>query len=148
MRITVGLTKKVGLPGYGSLAASCQVESFEFSAGLSSADFSRRVRQAFDACRHAVEEELLRRQEMPRATPPQTSAAPHEGSGQRPATPKQLSALRGLAAKSRLTREEINRVFGGKPLDALSVQEASAAIDRLKGAAGGGAGNGMMKGAV
>ena len=38
-----------------------------------------------------------------------------------------------MAAKSRLPREELERVFGGKPLAALSIAEASAAIDRLKG---------------
>jgi hypothetical protein len=146
MRITVGLTKKAGLPGYGSLAACCQVESSEFSAELSSDGFSRRVEQAFAACRRAVEQELQRQQcgaEPPRQ--PQTNGRPVNGNGDRPATPKQLSALRGMAAKSRLPREELQRVFGGKPLAALTIAEASAAIDRLKGGAMTGV-NGFSKG--
>ena len=141
MRITVGLTKKVGLPDYGSLAASCQVESSEFSAGLSSGEFSRRVQQAFDACRQAVEDELGRRQQGSAETQLPTNGRSTDGQGARPATPKQLSALRGMTAKRRLSREEQIRVFGGKPIDDLSMAEVSAAIDRLKGGPAGAGSN-------
>jgi hypothetical protein len=146
MRLIVGLTKKVGLPGYGSLAACCQVESSEFSAELSSDGFSRRVEQAFEACRRAVERELQRQQSgVEPSRQIKSNNQPVNGNGDRPATPKQLNALRGLAAKCRLPREELQRIFGGKPIAALTIAEASAAIDRLKGGAMTGA-NGYPKG--
>lgn len=40
-----------------------------------------------------------------------------------------------MASRSRLSREELDELFRGKPLDALTIAEASAAIDRLKGGA-------------
>jgi hypothetical protein len=60
MKLSVGLQKKIGLPRYGSLGASCHVE-FEVEGALrdlGSVEFRRRVRRAFVACRRRVEEEL------------------------------------------------------------------------------------------
>ena len=60
MKLSVGITKKVGLPGFGSVGATCQLESGEFSSDLSADAFRQRVARAFDACRQAVETELRR----------------------------------------------------------------------------------------
>ena len=136
MRLIVGLTKKVGLPGFGSLAATCQLESDEHSSTPSSGDFARRVERAFASCRDAVEAELRRHQSNPQHDAEHQPAAGQptpNGNGMRPATTKQLNALRALASKSRLSRQELDQVFGGKPLAALTVGEASSAIDRLNG---------------
>jgi hypothetical protein len=60
LTLSVGLTRKVGLPGYSSLGAHCHVE-VELSASLLQEDldgFFRQVRQAYGACARAVDEQL------------------------------------------------------------------------------------------
>ena len=63
-KLNIGLAKKLGLPDYGSLCASCHVE-FELGESLSAGAerFSKEVRQAFSACSQAVNEELERQQQ-------------------------------------------------------------------------------------
>jgi hypothetical protein len=60
MKLSVGLTKKIGQPHYGSLAASCHLE-VEVESSLLDWDlgaFQEHVRKAFAACRREVEAEL------------------------------------------------------------------------------------------
>src|ERR1700677_5230703 len=62
MKVSVGLSKKLGLPDYGSLGASCNVE-FELEGSLLQNDvekFQQHVRRAYQACAQAVNEELHR----------------------------------------------------------------------------------------
>ncbi len=63
LKLNVGLSKKVGLPRYGSLGAACHLE-IELAGDLLINDpqaFQRHVRNAYTACRQAVELELARR---------------------------------------------------------------------------------------
>ena len=80
LRLNLGLSKKLGLPDYGSLGASCNVE-IELEASLLQTDpeaFQRHARNAYDACRRAVQEELARHQSAPSPTP---ANHPHATSG-------------------------------------------------------------------
>lgn len=64
LKVNVGLSKKIGLPDYGSLGASCHVE-YEADASLLNTDlegFHRQVKNAFIACKQAVQDELHRHQ--------------------------------------------------------------------------------------
>lgn len=70
LKVSVGLSKKVGLPDYGSLGASCHVE-YEADASLLNTDlegFHRQVKNAFIACKQAVQDELHRHQAAEQAS--------------------------------------------------------------------------------
>ena len=148
----VGITKKVGLPDYGSVGANCSVE-LEVDGALLGSDldgFHHRVRHAFDACRQAVQDELARHQVPPPQisptnggngqldSPPQRTAAPANNGNSSPprASEKQVKYLRQLSGQIRglgLRRLEIVcRRLTGKPLAELTSFDASSLIDTLK----------------
>jgi hypothetical protein len=72
LKVNVGLSKKIGQPNYGSLGASCHVE-YEADASLLNTDlegFQRQVKNAFIACKQAVQDELHRQQAADLASQP------------------------------------------------------------------------------
>ena len=67
MTITTGLSKKVGTANYGSVGATCNV-SFEAGHDLLEGDlaaFQQKVKNAFVACRQAVQDQLARELNAP-----------------------------------------------------------------------------------
>jgi hypothetical protein len=96
LKVNVGLSKKIGLPDYGSLGASCHVE-YEADASQLNTDleaFQRHVKNAFIACKQGVQDELSRHQTAEPAQPAannqpsngrQISHENSNGQGSRPA---------------------------------------------------------------
>ncbi len=150
-KLSVGLQKKVGLPNYGSLGASCHVE-FEVDPAWIDADpdrFRRKVHQAYDACHQAVQERLAREKhgEDPPparfANPARNEPPDHGGStNERPgsqrrhagtATQNQLRAIFSLARRQRIDPQNLaSERLGVDRIEDLSIREASALIDVLK----------------
>ena len=150
LKLNVGISKKVGLPDYGSLGTTCNVE-VEVDSGLIFDDlegFHQKVRQAYVACAQAVNDELARQQpsasqtvtQMPAATP--TGSAATNGNGNRNGTngggasQKQLNYANQLAGQInglgvRRLEALANKMFG-KPIAGLSSLDASGLIDTLK----------------
>jgi len=151
LKLNVGLSKKVGLPDYGSLGASCHVE-VELEHSLLDTDldgFHERVRKVYVACRQAVTDELARQQghagesEANYSRSHQKMPNGHNGNGTNghTATARQLEYARELAKQisgvgvRRL--EAIAHKMHDKPLASLSQVEASALIDVLREAKAG-----------
>ena len=64
MKLNVGVSRKVGLPDYGSAGASCNLE-LELESGLLERDldaFHNQIRNAYVAAHQAVHDELSRLQ--------------------------------------------------------------------------------------
>ena len=62
MKLNVGVSRKIGLPDYGSVGASCNLE-MELDAGLLEKDldgFHAQIRGAYVAAHQAVHDELAR----------------------------------------------------------------------------------------
>ena len=141
LKLSVGLSKKVGQPDYGSLGASCGVE-VELDPSLLQVDldgFHARVRDAFIACQQAVNDELARLSSTPAPTrrePPEGRAADPPRPSRRPgrgATDAQIRAIRTLADRHRLDLGAILRErFAVANPDQLAIGEASRLIDELK----------------
>lgn len=159
LTLNVGLTKKIGLPDYGSLGASCHV-AVELDGGLLQHDldaFQQQVRRAFTACRQAVHDQLARElgevvaaaeaDSARRNTAKPASRAASNGharggtnngagaNGHRAST-KQLDYVRQLADQIEgLGVRKLGTLTGKlyqKPVADLSSLEASGLIDVLK----------------
>jgi hypothetical protein len=160
MKLNVGVSRKVGLPGYSSAGASCSLE-VELEAGLLRDDpaaFQAQVREAFAAARHAVDEELARIGDGPPAPPRSALPAPHNGNGRaaqpaapaarhgpnghasaprhreaKPCTENQVRAIRAIARGLGFDLEPMLRdEYGVELPDELTLTQASALIDSLK----------------
>ena len=71
LKINVGVSKKVGLPDYGSAGATCNIE-LELDTHLLESDldgFHQRVRSIYVAAQQAVHDELARLLDAPARSP-------------------------------------------------------------------------------
>ncbi len=158
MKVSIGLSKKVGLPDYGSLGASCHVE-VELDGALLQNDvekFQQHVRRAYQACAQAVNEELTRSHGQPAnsyGSPPAngnghttsngnghpTSNGNGNGrsNGQRQATTSQVKAIYAIARNQRIDVGQLMERYGVKKPDELDLKTASQVIDSLKSEADG-----------
>jgi hypothetical protein len=141
LKLSVGVSRKLGQPAYGSVGATCGVE-VELDAALLRDDpeeFDRRARSAYAACARAVNAEL------DRLLAPPDQAAGHDDHPDierssipraRPATPRQLRALGAIARSRGVDPGDLLAEYG---LDAgsLSAADASRLISGLRAAAAG-----------
>jgi hypothetical protein len=161
VKLSAGISKKMGLPNYGSLGATCHVE-VELDAGLLAYDLDglqQHIHNAYVACSQAVNDELARHREAMENGPGQvaqehigtfqsdvdegrTQQTEDQGNGRgngdapQPATVRQTEFIRVLAGQIRglgIRRlDTVTETLCGKPLTGLSNSEASALIDILK----------------
>ncbi len=136
MKLSIGLSRKVGQPNFGSHAASCSVE-FEVEGSMLQANletFHHHVRNGFAACEKAVEDELARHEANPQPEPQRSQGNGERGQA-RQATSAQVRAILAIGHRQRADISQLvnDRFQVGRPED-LSVQQASQLIDELKGA--------------
>ena len=136
LKLTIGLAKKVGLPRYGSLGATCGVEVEAPDFGDDPDGFRRRVRAAFLTCSRAVEEELGRHRPPPEGSESGDATGPagdHPGGPMRPATGSQVRALRALCRRDGVDLDAlVTARSGGDGPEGLSAAEAGRLIDELQ----------------
>jgi hypothetical protein len=155
LKLIVGVTRKVGLPDYCSIGASCHLE-LELDSRLLESDldgFHAQVRGAYIAAQQAVSDELARLQAQAIAPaaplPPHANGrahdrelaggpAGHPARGRRsnqPATANQVKAIAAIARRQRIDLEGLLR--GGYAVtraEELTLAEASRLIDAPKAA--------------
>ena len=152
LKITVGVGRKHGLPEYSSASASCHVE-FEADPNLLHGDlegFQRQARNAYTACRQAVQDELARSQAgghgaaVHAQSEPAASQLTANGNGHRNgaggngngASPKQMEYINQLARQIRglgvRRLEALTQKMFAKPVAGLTSLDASGLIDTLK----------------
>ncbi len=157
LKLNVGVSRKVGLPDYGSVGASCNVE-IELDSTLIDRDldaFHTRVRSVYVAAHQAVHDELARLQALvgsphnsPAAPPRHGSNGqsnghadqpPHPAAGRsrarKPATENQVRAIRSIASRQHADLDGLLRDLGVERPEDLSLKQASELIDMLKSAA-------------
>ena len=149
LKINAGVGRKLGLPAYSSVSASCHIE-FEADHDLLNdpESLQQRVKAAYAACRDAVATELARQQQADNTAPANNHVigngnghqnsngnghAPARRSGGRRATASQARALHAIADRQHLDlAAELRRRFGVESPEDLSITEASQTIDELK----------------
>jgi len=158
MKLNVGVSRKIGMPDYGSVGASCNLE-MELDASLLEKDldgFHARIRGAYVAAHQAVHDELARLQvpvdacaERPSQKQgrmlPRNGYSRENGNGspartqgdrsrvRKPATPNQVKAILAIARRQntdlgRLLQQE----YEVEQPDDLTIGQASDLIDLLK----------------
>lgn len=151
LTLSVGVSKKLGLPQYSSVGATCGVQ-VELDAGLLEHDLEdshEKARAAYVACHQAVHDELARLR--PHAAPPAeprpapaaepgrngSPSADGRGRVRKPATANQVRAITALARRQDGDLTDWLRAgYGVERVEDLSISEASRLIDELKAAAG------------
>ncbi len=133
--IEIGLSRKVAR-NFASDGASINIRAELDQAVLGRpedlqqqvAALYRRAQEALDKQMLPLEESPDRAPEIPAPSPP----ARHHPRSERGATPSQLRALRSMAQRIDVAIDDIARAEMGRPIEQLSLREASQLIDLLK----------------
>ena len=148
LKLNIGLSRKLGLPNYGSVGASCAVEVELDPFVLHDAEtIQQRVEEAFDVCRVAVDHELSGY--LPTDAPPrpalgiEPTVGPEGASlaaAEEPTAPlassRQIDFAYCLARQIRSLGGQrlklLAQEYFGRSLEELTTLEASRLIDLLK----------------
>ena len=162
IKINVGVSKKIGLPDYGSAGSHCNIEIEADNSILDNPDqFLQRVRNAYEMARQSVEAELshhrpgsaganttgastkaepAQRQEY-RQEYRQEHRSDNNSTGNRIASPKQqqfiASLVKGVKGLEWATLDKYCASKWGTNTSQLSPKQASELIDDLKAAKSG-----------
>jgi hypothetical protein len=161
MKLNVGVSRKVGLPDYGSVGASCNVE-VELDSSLLKGDveaFHAQVRDAYGAARQAVQDELARlqarkvesreklsnrsttngsgsrngRESVDGGAAPARRGESEKARSPKPATPNQVQAIHSIARSQDVDLVAILRQeYEVDRAEELTLRQASSLIDQLK----------------
>jgi hypothetical protein len=156
LRLNVGVSKKLGLPAYSSVGASCNLD-LELENGIlrDPAGFRDQVQGAFLAAQRAVDDELARLQtggdpgetrealainghrNGVHATNGRPAARPevHHGRVGKPATASQVRAIVSIARRQHADLDGLLCDLGVTRPEELSLADASRLIDQLKASA-------------
>ena len=139
LRLNVGVSKKLGLPEYSSIGASCHLEVELDASLLHDLDgLHHQVRDAFVAARQAVNDELTRlkaqaqRTALPAEPSPQALEPPARSG--KPATQGQIRVIESIAQRRHLDLDSYLCDLGVTDPGDLTITQASQLIDRLKSA--------------
>jgi hypothetical protein len=153
LRLNVGVSKKVGLPAYSSIGASCHLD-LELENGLlrDPAGFRDQVREAFVVAQQAVDDELARlqvRDNPDEVRPTNGRTNDHHASHGtpvvrpevrrnqpgKPATTSQIRAIVAIARRQQADLDGLLCDLGVTRPEELTLADASRLIDQLKAAA-------------
>ena len=160
LKLNTGITRKVGLPDYGSAGASCNLEvELDTSLFHDLDGLHQVVRRAYAACNQAVQDELARLAATPNGHSKPKALAAHEvvelgtspafggtqiaatlGNGAvrpsaaiRQATVSQVRAIKAIASRRRIDLPTLLKTrFGLTAPSELAIRQASELIDELK----------------
>lgn len=148
MTLNVGLSRKIGEPGYGSRGASVHVELEADSSLVNDpAKLKDRIRQLFTLVRSSLDDELANGNGNGHANgngngnghteaKPETNGNGHSTNQPRPATQSQIKAIHAIAkARSLDLHSIIWQRFSVNRADELSIKQASELIDHIKNGA-------------
>jgi hypothetical protein len=160
LKLNTGITRKVGLPDYGSAGASCNLEvELDTSLFHDLEGLHQVVRRAYAACNQAVQDELARTAAAvggngrpkgraahevvevstsplfggARITTTSSNDAARPSPAVRPATASQVKAIRAIASRRRIDLPTLLQTrFGLAAPGELGIRQASELIDELK----------------
>lgn len=147
LKLNVGLSKKVGLPDYGSIGASVHLELELDSGAVAEPERLRQqIRHLFGMAKTSVEAELISQQPGSHNRNGQDRerldrnnngfAAPQSDHNRRTngrtATQSQIRAINAIANRQRLDLVPQLQKLGVRAVEDLGIQQASQLIDDLK----------------
>ena len=148
LKASIGLSRKVGQPDYGSLGANCQLEVELDASLIEDGDaFQNKIRRLYGLANQAVNDQLAQQANGGASSPSNGQSNPQSanGNGETPASTQQIKYLLDMARQRRQmdiaqASELCAELVGTNDVYQLTKRQASTVIDRLNGKNGNGRG--------